>query len=76
MPAFESGDTDYEESRTRAARAAAEQASASAYDANVIACTIVASAYERYREEFPDRGVVMFNINFLGLTGSAAPAVN
>jgi hypothetical protein len=42
----------------------------------VIACALVSSAYERYRERFPDRWVVVLNSNLLALKGAAALAVN
>ncbi|MEU0190948.1 aspartate/glutamate racemase family protein [Streptomyces afghaniensis] len=42
----------------------------------VIGCTIVSSAYERYRQQFPDRGVVVLNSNLVALKGAAALAAN
>ncbi|MFI1358283.1 hypothetical protein ACH4TV_32620 [Streptomyces sp. NPDC020898] len=71
VPAFESEDTDYEESGLVAYLATVGEVQSFA-----IARTIVSSAYERYREQFPDRGVVVLNSNLLALKGAAELAVN
>jgi Asp/Glu/hydantoin racemase len=42
----------------------------------VIGCTIVSSAYERYRGQFEDHGVVVLNTNLLALKGAATLATN
>ncbi|MFD7956117.1 aspartate/glutamate racemase family protein [Streptomyces ardesiacus] len=42
----------------------------------VIGCTIVSSAYERHRQRFPDRGLVVLNSNLIALKGAAVLAAN
>jgi hypothetical protein len=42
----------------------------------VIGCTIVSSAYERHRHEFPDHGIVVLNSNLLALMAAAALAAS
>ncbi|MEV0225715.1 aspartate/glutamate racemase family protein [Streptomyces sp. NPDC050704] len=57
-------------------RIVADLAAAGEAQSVVIACTIVSSAYERYRQQFPDRGVVVLNSNLVALKGAAALAAN
>ncbi|WP_020133589.1 aspartate/glutamate racemase family protein [Streptomyces sp. 351MFTsu5.1] len=57
-------------------RIVAELAVAGEAQSLVIGCTIVSSAYEQYRQEFPDRGVVVLNSNLVALKGAAALAAN
>ncbi|MFF3380610.1 aspartate/glutamate racemase family protein [Streptomyces sp. NPDC002680] len=57
-------------------RIVAELAAAGEAQSVVIGCTIVSSAYERHRQEFPDHGVVVLNSNLVALKGAAALAAN
>ncbi|WP_405956839.1 aspartate/glutamate racemase family protein [Streptomyces phaeochromogenes] len=57
-------------------RIVADLAAAGEAQSIVIGCTIVSSAYERYRQQFPDRGVVVLNSNLVALKGAAALAAN
>jgi Asp/Glu/hydantoin racemase/quercetin dioxygenase-like cupin family protein len=57
-------------------RIVADLAAAGVAQSVVIGCTIVSSAYERYRQQFPDHGVVVLNSNLVALKGAAALAAN
>ncbi|MDX3640501.1 aspartate/glutamate racemase family protein [Streptomyces sp. MB09-02B] len=57
-------------------RIVADLAAAGEAQSVVIGCTIVSAAYERYRHEFPDRGVVVLNSNLVTVKGAAALAAN
>ena len=73
------GDAILEDPRgaaTAVDRLVADLATAGEVQSVVIGCTIVSSAYERHRHEFPHRGVAVLNSNAVTVKGAAALATN